>query len=125
MTAAENKFKSKFSQINYFHSFSVVPAQFYLSNKLKDRFFSDLPPGVYLDDLASLLTLDTKNIDIDKLGADTIKEQQQINLKFSLDKVAIIPEDWAQRMLAGVSHLTTFERDSNLVLSSFEFERVK
>ena len=41
---------------------------------------------------------------MEKLGADAIKEQQCINLKFSSDKVAIIPEDHAQRMLAGVSH---------------------
>ena len=40
-----------------------------------------------------------------KLGADAIKEQQQINLKFSSDEVvAVIPEDRAQRMLAGVSY---------------------
>ena len=41
---------------------------------------------------------------MEKLGADAIKEQQCINLKFSSDKVAVIPEDHAQRMLARVSH---------------------
>ena len=41
---------------------------------------------------------------MEKLGADAIKEQKCINLKFSSDKVAIIPEDCAQRMLAGVNH---------------------
>ena len=40
---------------------------------------------------------------MEKLGADAIKEQQRINLKFSLNQVAVIPEDRAQRMLAGVS----------------------
>ena len=67
-------------------------------------FSKGLPPNAHLDDLASLLTLDAKNIDVEKLGADAIKEQQCINLKFSSDKVAVIPEDCAQRMLAGVSH---------------------
>ena len=67
-------------------------------------FLTDLPPNARLDDLASLLTLDAKNIDVDKLGADAIKEQQRINLKFSSNQVAVIPEDRAQRMLAGVSH---------------------
>ena len=66
-------------------------------------FLIDLPPNARLDDLASLLTLDTKNIDVEKLGADTIKEQQRINLKFSSNQVAVIPEDCAQHMLAGVS----------------------
>ena len=40
---------------------------------------------------------------MEKLGADTIKEQQRINLKFSSNQVAVIPKDHAQRMLAGVS----------------------
>ena len=87
--------------------------------------FLDLPPGAHLDNLASLLTLDTKNINVDKLGADAIKEQPRINLKFSSDKVAIIPVDRAQWMLAGVSHLTTFERDSTLLHSLFKFECVR
>ena len=74
-------------------------------------FSIDLPPNACLDDLASLLTLDAKNLDIEKLGADAIKEQQCINLKFSSDQVAVIPEDHAQCMLAGVSqHTFTFER---------------
>ena len=64
----------------------------------------ELPPNAHLDDLASLLTLDAKNIDVEKLGADDMKEQQCINLKFSLDQVAIIPEDQVQHMFAGVSH---------------------
>ena len=67
-------------------------------------FLIDLPPNTYLDDLASLLTLNAKNIDMEKLGADAIKEQQRINLKFSSNQVAVIPEDRAQHMLAGVSH---------------------
>ena len=69
-----------------------------------DLVLIDLPPNACLDDLASLLTLDTKNINVEKLGADTIKEQQRINLRFSSNKVAVIPEDRAQRMLTGVSH---------------------
>ena len=60
---------------------------------------------------------------MEKLGIDAIKEQQRINLKFSSDKVAIIPEDWAQRMLAGVSHAITFERGQYLSIHCFAFER--
>ena len=42
-------------------------------------------------------------MDVEKLGADAIKEQQHINLKFSSNAVAIISEDQAQCMLAGIS----------------------
>ena len=49
---------------------------------------------------------------------DAIKEQQHINLKFSLDKVAIIPEDRAQRMLAGVCHHNLTAR-SNMIYILF------
>ena len=69
-----------------------------------NQFFStNLPTDECLDDLVSLLHLDAKNIDVGKLGADAIKEQQCINLKFSSDKVAVIAEDQAQWMLAEVS----------------------
>ena len=81
-------------------------------------FPTDLPPNARLDNLASLLTLDAKNIDVEKLGADAIKEQQRINLKFSSDKVAVIPEDCAQRMLAGVSHHNLTAR-SNVIYILF------
>ena len=77
-------------------------------------FSTDLPPNARLDDLASLLLLDSKNIDPVKLGSDLIKEQQRINLKFSSNQSAVIPDDRAQIMLAGVSerfHLA-FERVS-------------
>ena len=82
---------------------AVIEGQDYEKSlqKIVSRFLS---PNAHLDDLASLLTLDAKNIDVDKLGADAIKEQQRINLKFSSDQVAVIPEDHAQRMLAGVSY---------------------
>ena len=66
-------------------------------------FLIELPQNARLHELASLLTLDAKNIDVEKLGADAIQEQQRIYLKFSSDQVAIIPKDRAQHMLAGVS----------------------
>ena len=34
---------------------------------------SDLPPGAQLDDVASLLTLDAMNIDVEKLGWTQLK----------------------------------------------------
>ena len=69
-----------------------------------NQFFStNLPPNERLDDLVSLLQLDAKNIDVEKLIADAIKEEQHINLKFSSDKVAVIAEDQAQWMLARVN----------------------
>ena len=65
----------------------------------------DLPADTCLDDLASLLQLDSKNMNVEQLGIDLIKEQQKINLKFSSNQTAIIAEDRAQIMLAGVSIL--------------------
>ena len=62
----------------------------------------DLPVDANLDDLASLLQLDTKNMNVEQLDIDLIKEQQKINLKFSSNKTAIIPGDRAQIMLARV-----------------------
>ena len=47
--------------------------------------------------------LDSKNLDICQLGLDAIKEQQKINLKFSSNKTAVLPEDKIQVMLAWVS----------------------
>ena len=63
----------------------------------------DLPPDACLDDLASLLNFDSKTIDKEKLGIDAIKKQQELNLKFSSNQTAVIPDDRAQIMLAGVS----------------------
>ena len=88
-----------------------------------------LPPGERLDDLASLLQLDTKNMDVRQLGIDVIKEQQCINLKFSSSSTAVIPEDKAQIMLAAVSISSfpplAFERLLNCKLIMFTFERAK
>ena len=65
----------------------------------------DLPPHEKLDDLASLLQIDSKNLDVHQLGLDAIKEQQKINLKFSSNKTAVLPEDKIQVMLGGESFL--------------------
>ena len=109
LMAAENEFKSKL----LYNIFISIRLQL-CSNPIINIYYGflclvDLPPGARLDDLVSLLSLDAKNIDVEKLGIDAIKEQQQINLKFSSEQVAIIPEDRAQRMLAGVSHIIAFE----------------
>ena len=37
---------------------------------------SEQPPDAQVHDLASLLNVDAKNIDVEKLGSDCIKEQQ-------------------------------------------------
>ena len=74
----------------------------------------DLPPGAKLDDLASLLQLDTKNMDVRQLGLDVIKEQQRINLKFSSNRTAVLPEDKAQTMLAAVSKRFLLSRSNAL-----------
>ena len=63
----------------------------------------DLPADRCWNDLASLLQLDSKSMNVEQLGVDLIKEQQKINLKFSSNQTAVIPEDRAQVMLAGVS----------------------
>ena len=69
----------------------------------------DLPADAHLDDLASLLQLDSKNMNMEQLGVDLIKEQQKINLKFSSNQTAVILEDRAQVMLVGVSIFCTLE----------------
>ena len=66
-------------------------------------YFSELPPDARLDDLASLINLDQANYNAEELGVDTIKEQQAINLRFSSNKSALIPEDRAQVLLTSVS----------------------
>ena len=76
--------------------------------KLKD-FSSELPATARLDDLSKLLNLNTKNLNLEQLGIDAIKEQQRINLQFSSDKCAIILEDRAQVMLTAVSKILAFE----------------
>ena len=86
----------------------------------------DLPPDARLDDLASLLNFDSKTIDKEKLGIDAIKKQQELNLKFSSNQTAVIPDDRAQIMLAGVSIYLlpfTFERESHSSLLVITFER--
>ena len=65
--------------------------------------FSEQPPTAQVHNLASLVNIDSKNINVEQLGADAIKEQQEINLSKSSNEVAIIPEDQAQTMLCGVS----------------------
>ena len=88
---------------------------FQLCSNLSYTIVVDLPPGAKLDDLASLLQLDTKNMDVRQLGLDVIKEQQRINLKFSSNRTAVLPEDKAQTMLAAVSKRFSFR-----VRTSFE-----
>ena len=51
------------------------------------------------------MAIDAKKIDVAELGEDVIKAQQAANLKHSSSDCAILPEDQAQTMLAGVSAL--------------------
>ena len=64
----------------------------------------ELPKDHQIHDLASLVNVDKKNFDAEKLGVEAVKEQQAINLKNSSNETAFIPEDQAQVMLAGVSN---------------------
>ena len=89
----------------YFYFWSVLD---------KDIYFLELPATARIDDLSRLLNLDTKNINLEQLGIDAVKEQHRINLEFSLDQCAIIPEDRAQVMLTAVSSIFTL---SNAQLS--------
>ena len=73
----------------------------------KDIYFLELPATARIDDLPRLLNLDTKNINLEQLGIDAIKEQHRINLEFSSDQCTIIPEDRAQVMLTAVSSIFT------------------
>ena len=65
-----------------------------------------MPKDHQIHDLASLVNVDKKNIDAEKLGVEAVKEQQAINLKNSSNETAFIPEDQAQVMLAGVSRMS-------------------
>ena len=82
----------------------------------------DLPPHEKLDDLASLLQVDSRNFDVRQLGLDAIKEQQKINLKFSSNKTAVLPEDKIQVMLAGTSLSYAFKRVLQPIQLQFTFE---
>ena len=83
----------------------------------------DLPPHERLDDLASLLQIDSKNLDVRQLGLDAIKEQLKINLKFSSNKTAILPEDKIQVMLAGVSFFDALKHVRYYPQFNFAFKR--
>ena len=115
--AAEEDFKSIFFIIPKIHCKSNNCQLFpFLSPNPCHSIVVDLPPKERLDDLASLLQLDSKKMDVRKLGLDAIKEQQRINLKFNSNQTAILPEDKIQIMLAGVSNqlsysFLTFECD--------------
>ena len=65
--------------------------------------FTELPKEARLDDMANLLNLDSKNLDVKQLGIDAIKDQHRINQQLSSNQCAILPEDTAQIMLTGVS----------------------
>ena len=73
--------------------------------------FTELPADKCLDDLGNLINIDTKTFNAEILGAEVIKEQQAINLKFSSRESALIPEDRAQIMLTSVSFLFAFKRE--------------
>ena len=82
-----------------FRQFITLTIPFYS----KRYSFPELPASARLDDISKLLNLDTKNLNLEQLGLDAIKEQHRINLQFSSDKCAVIPKDRAQVMLAAVS----------------------
>ena len=100
LEAAEKEFRGI---LNYFTSRSHQLTTHIIPSYSKGYPFSELPATARLDDLSKLLNLDTKNLNLEQLGLDAIKEQHRINLQFSSDKCAIIPEDRAQVMLATVS----------------------
>ena len=72
--------------------------------------FIDLPKDAHLHDLTSLMAIDSTKLNPEELGEDIMKEQQAANLKHSSSACAIIPEDRAQTMLAGVRPKFAFGR---------------
>ena len=62
-------------------------------------------------------------MNIGQLGVDLIKEQQKINLKFSLNQTAVISEDRAQVMLAGVCISCMFECAYFQLIQLLAYER--
>lgn len=110
LKVAEDEYKSIYN----FHNLSDHNEHFQLISQNYPKFCCsivvDLPADACLDDLVSPLQLDSKNMNVEQLGVDLIKEQQKINLKFSSNQTAVIAEDRAQIMLAGVSILCTLKR---------------
>ena len=103
--AATREFKGNY---NSFHP-SVMDSQAFnrkLITLLNYRFlFTELPKEARLDDMANLLNLDSKNLDVKQLSIDAIKDQHRITQQLSSDQCAILPEDTAQIMLTRVSIL--------------------
>ena len=101
--AATREFKGDY---NPFHP-SVIGSEAFnrkLMILLNLRFlFTELPKEARLEDMANLLNLDLKNLDVKQLGIDAIKDQHRINQQLSSNQCAILPEDTAQIMLTGVS----------------------
>ena len=64
-------------------------------------------------------------MNVEQLGIDLIKEQQKINLKFSSNETAVIPEDRAQVMLARVRIFCTLKHEYNLSRISVTFECIQ
>ena len=114
--AAGEDFKSIYSIIYLVKIYRAFLMYFYLNVlNICHTIILDFLPRERLDDLSSLLQLDSKNLDVHKLGLDAIKEQQRINLKFSSNKTAVLPEDKIQVMLAGVSLIEhTYPSHSNV-----------
>ena len=118
---AEDEFKSipllLFLEILYILSASLLKFLQFINSCY--TIVVDLPPDARLDDLASLLNFDSKSIDKEKLGIDAIKKHQELNLKFSSDKTAVIPDDRAQIMLAGVSIVHFLPRSNTCIIISY------
>ena len=100
--------KSKVTVLNFIRPLFDYSKLSYEKNINGNFSFTELPADAQLHDLASLSTIDSKLLDPEQLGIDAIKEQQAANLKHSSDKCAIIPEDQAHTMLAGVSFIFHF-----------------
>ena len=64
-------------------------------------------------------------MNVEQLGVNLIKEQQKINLKFSSNETAVIPEDRAQVILAGLRIFCTLEHEYNLSRISVTFKRAQ
>ena len=77
-----------------------------------------MPKDAHLHDLASLSAIDSKDINAKELGVDVIKAQQAANFKYSSNQCAIIPEDRAQIMLAGVND---FQHLDVRLISTYEY----
>ena len=97
---------SKSSRVCYFPQPTCSPTSSSLSTS-QETFITDLPKGSRVHNLAGLATFDEDKLpEIHELGEGIVWKFQQIMLcEWKQEKMAVIPDDLAQKLLVGVSFI--------------------